>query len=105
MYTKVNVKDLKIPAINWLIAQYEGENTAPNYWHLHEYATNYNDGIPIVEREGILLMPKAEGGYLATKSYDECEISQSGPNIIMAGLLCVIAIQYGDEVHIPTTLA
>jgi hypothetical protein len=105
MFTKVNVKDLKICAINWLIAKYQGECTAPNCWHLYNYSNDCNSWISVIRHEKITFTPKANGGYLATKNGNVKCVMQSGKTMFIAGLLCVIAFYYGDNVDIPTVLA
>jgi hypothetical protein len=71
------------------------------YW---EPSTDWSQGGPIIEREGIALWPDdEEGGWFASANGGQGE-DYKGPTPLIAAMRCYVASKLGDEVEIPKEL-
>ena len=124
---KVKTADLIGPALDWAVAVVEGL-TEENAWTTVEifkairagggywYSTNWAQGGPIIEREGIEInvrnwspspICRLPGKYewsarLCFVRQTECK--QFGPTPLIAAMRCVVAANLGDEVDVPDEL-
>jgi hypothetical protein len=112
--------------INWLVARLESEaspigmdsadillyrSTATNAWMYKPwaipYSTDWSQGGPIIEREGIDICTSTRGGWIATLLVD-CEDSEvvrgEGETPLIAAMRCYCCAKLGDEVDIPEEL-
>lgn len=65
-----------------------------------EFSTNWAQGGPIIEREGIALLPEYEWcGYI-----DNIRSQKYGPTPLIAAMRCYVASKLGDTVEIPEEL-
>lgn len=118
---KIKTSELKDKALDWAVAKCEpgALNNWPNYLRLPEYSTDWSQGGPIIEREGINIFrynklsesepdkwcahvvvprPNMEGGF------NMCAIAPDGPTPLIAAMRCYVASKLGDEVEIPEEL-
>jgi Protein of unknown function (DUF2591) len=97
---KVKTSDLQGAALDWAVAKCEGKEVKA--WAVHrrlgrcDYSTNWAQGGPIIEREGIALIP----GWTAERP----GFSADGPTPLIAAMRCYVASCLGDEVEIPEEL-
>jgi hypothetical protein len=109
---KIKTSDLIGPALDWAVAKCEGwdeylENDLPVRYAdadgqdiAWSPSANWSQGGPIIEREGIALLPEHEWcGYI-----DNIRSQKYGPTPLIAAMRCYVASQLGDEVDIPEEL-
>jgi hypothetical protein len=65
----------------------------------YEYSTNWAQGGPIIEREGIAIGKSWEGW----KAFTETSGGE-GPSPLIAAMRCYVASKLGDEVDVPEEL-
>lgn len=109
---KVKTCDLIGDALNWVVTKIEAERKRFTIYpeFITDYATNWAQGGPIIEREKIELhcwdfhsMP-----WKAAMWWDDedssAEIQAYGPTPLIAAMRCYVASKLGDEVEIPEEL-
>jgi hypothetical protein len=73
----------------------------------YEYSTDWAQGGPIIEREGIDICTSNRGGWIATLLID-CEDNEvvrgEGETCLIAAMRCYVASKLGDEVNVPEGL-
>ena len=68
-------------------------------------STNWTQGGPIIEREGITVSKTRHGFWEShLRTYDERESYQTGPTPLIAAMRCYVASKLGDTVEIPKEL-
>ena len=78
--------------------------TNPKGYELCRYSTDWAQGGPIIEREGITLRSCIDGAaWDAELAYEET-ILAPGPTPLIAAMRCYVASKLGDEVDIPEEL-
>ena len=103
---KINVNYLVPPALNWAVAM--AENWAGATFEVKPYPTDWAQGGPIIEREGISL-------YLDTNNLWQANIFDGnpicnpfggvqGPTPLIAAMRCFVASKLGEEVDVPDEL-
>lgn len=73
--------------------------------YVYEPTSNWAQGGPIIEREGIAVwkpFDKTNGEWKAHYSLTQCE--QTGPTPLIAAMRCFVASKLGDEVEVPEEL-
>ena len=123
---KAKTSELVGPALDWAVAQlnvidtiYEtrpsdgkmklyiadvsGAYRTPDYW---EPSTNWTQGGPIIEREGISLASPSPIAELWCAFHDMLQPSRrvAGPTPLIAAMRCYVASKLGSEVEIPEEL-
>jgi hypothetical protein len=126
---KIKTQDLEGAALDWAVAKCEGyeDDCISDEW---KYSTNWAQGGPIIEREGIstflcagdLGEPRSywvatseqqswDWGYGPYHEQDEEKSMQLykrgahvGPTPLIAAMRCYVASKLGDEVEIPEGL-
>ena len=93
---KINVSFLAGPALDWAVNKCEG--TQPSQYT--EYATQWRDGGPIIEREQIAIFPKPYDEWSASNCFN----TGSGPTPLIAAMRCFVASQLGEIVEVPREL-
>ena len=92
--------------LDWAVTKAEGlshDFEGPeSIWGCHGWATSWEMGGPIIEREGIELFRNNEKDYWFT-SRARGQIG-TGPTPLIAAMRCYVASQLGDEVDIPEEL-
>ena len=106
---KMNTSELTNLALNWAVATCEGYEGAPLWVARQSNAsTDWEQGGPIIEREGISL-------YLDTNNLWQANIFDGnpicnpfggvqGPTPLIAAMRCYVASRLGDEVDVPDEL-
>jgi hypothetical protein len=114
----MKTSELTGAALDWAVAKAEGHDVDdPTWWPDFGdescYSTDWQQGGPIIEREGISLTSylDEEDSYWigsvecqyrdfnATAYYEEC-----GPTPLIAAMRCYVASMLGDEVDVPEEL-
>ena len=100
--------------LDWMVAKCEGHmplyknaphanlrNKLGNIWHLDElnYSTDWSQGGPIIEREGITLRNFIQGARWDAE-IDDLAL-ESGPTPLIAAMRCYVASKLGDTVEVP----
>jgi len=118
---KIKISEAERQVLDYLVAKCEGmvPNTpfiAANKEYTFKPSTNWTDGGPIIEREGITVSrtdQKSYKGQLPWVAYliehlfeDEYEHEyQHGPTPLIAAMRCYVASKLGDEAEVPDELA
>ena len=105
----VKTSELAGAALDWAVAKCEGYRCWMNGRFIHPecglpcgispFSTSWNLGGSIIEREGIALLQRPEGEWLACAKAREV-----GPTLLIAAMRCYVASRLGDEVEIPDEL-
>jgi hypothetical protein len=98
---KIKTSELTGAALDWAVA--ECENV---YCFDGSYtpSTDWAQGGPIIEREGIDICTSTRGGWIATLITDWEEgtvVRGEGDTCLFAAMRCYVASKLGDEVEIP----
>jgi hypothetical protein len=109
----MNTNELTRAALDWAVAKAAG-HLPPGYSFdpvRHRYSTDWAQGGPIIEREGITVTRTtlmgaagayAWAGYLPINEDERCE--EHGPTPLIAAMRCYVASRLGEEVEIPEEL-
>ena len=73
---------------------------APEPW-ISNPSTDWAQGGPLIEREGITTAPDDEGEWVA---HQDGQFVSFGATILIAAMRCFVASKLGDEVEIPEGL-
>lgn len=122
---KIKVSEATPNQLDWMVAkclQVAAPKNNPLYWkavfsHWGDYrgstrfSTEWAQGGPIVEREGLTVSeenqnPVLWSSYLRQNLFkdDGSEHWQTGPTPLIAAMRCYVASKLGDEVEIPEDL-
>jgi len=93
-------------ALDWAVTKCEGFDHSIDAgfteWGMNGWATDWAQGGPIIEREGIELFRNNEKSYWFT-SRARNQIG-TGPTPLVAAMRCYVASKLGDEVEVPDEL-
>jgi hypothetical protein len=104
----MKTSELTGAALDWAVAicehnvGWEPEGEDRDY-----YSTDWAQGGPIIEREGIDICTDTYGGWIATLITDWEEgvvVRGEGDTCLIAAMRCYVASKLGDEVEIPEEL-
>ena len=106
---KIKTNDLKDLALDWAVTKCEGFNhkVTSSEWGMWGWSTDWAQGGPIIEREGIDICTDTYGGWVATLITDWEDgtfVQSEGDTCLIAAMRCYVASQLGDEVEIPEEL-
>jgi len=106
---KIKTSELTGPALDWAVAKCEGNEITIRKGYLwiptECYSTDWSQGGPIIEREGINLRRSFdEDGWTASVWRNNTTIFEHGETALIAALRCYVASKLGDEVEIPEEL-
>ena len=112
---KVKTADLIGPALDWAVAKClpnpqdvtckNGVVRRQPVQYVFTPSTDWSQGGPLIEREGISLNLWAEFGWRAGTRTGKAPASfYSGPTPLIAAMRCVVAANLGDEVDVPDEL-
>ena len=111
--------DLQGQALDWAVAKCEyGHDVEYIYAHTatrNAYSTDWSQGGPIIEREGIELLcnltadetrrfVNATADWRAAKRPIHREVRYYGPTPLVAAMRCYVASKLGDAVEVPDNL-
>jgi len=93
--------DLIGSALDWAVASAEGVIYHGLAWA--NYSTNWAQGGPIIEREGIRLHRSHTGEWWAGSEADP-QRPVNGPTPLIAAMRCYVTSNLGNDVNIPEVL-
>jgi hypothetical protein len=113
----MKTSELSGAALDWAVAKCEGIGLGPRgsvvyYFEgdpaMWQPSTDWAQGGPIIEREGIDICTSTRGGWIATLITDleeDVVVRGEGDTCLIAAMRCYVASKLGDEVEIPKELA
>ena len=113
---KTKTSDLTGPALDWAVARALG--LRPSMFIVqqtgdlareHRYSRDWSQGGPIIEREGISIIPFDDTRWearcaVAVQRTPARFVERRGPTPLIAAIRCYVASHLGDEVDIPEEL-
>jgi hypothetical protein len=104
----MKTNELTGAALDWAVQQCEGARKDIDFaWWTETYepSTNWAQGGPIIEREGICFSTNGVGVSMAW-IYDGLEMCflEYGSTPLIAAMRCFVASKMGDEIEIPKEL-
>ena len=116
----MNVAELSGAALDWAVAKcepddklniYFDENTGEPICHddwpyCQEFkpSTDWADGGPIIEREGIDLKRITDSLWEAEINANDYHNRKNGPTPLIAAMRCYVASKLGEEIEVPEEL-
>jgi hypothetical protein len=113
----MKTSELTGAALDWSVAKCEGLNAfdglgvayipdprQPHFNMAFEPSTNWSQGGPIIEREGICVDLLLNGQWIAASRKVEGATMYCGPTPLIAAMRCYVASKLGDEVDVPEEL-
>ena len=106
---KIKTKDLTGAALDWAAAKCEGAHPQISYpdkrlfgaiGDTFDYSTDWAQGGPIIEREGIGLTPSHTAYY----ERDGGTFYSYGHTALIAAMRCYCSLKLGNEVDVPEEL-
>ena len=98
-------------ALDWAVAKCEGVEFTYEDHPAHElicfkYSTDWAQGGPIIEREGIEICRLNNGEWRAQLNAKGCGpyCRYYGPTPLIAAMRCFVASKLGDEIQVPKEL-
>lgn len=113
----MKTSELTGAALDWAVAKVlglEAETLDPLTWECtaypsgcYNYSTDWSQGGPIIEREGITVVYRMVERVSLWTAYndsmdDPCE--QGGPTPLIAAMRCYVASNLNDEINVPEEL-
>ena len=100
---KIKVSEAQGAVLDWLVAKCDvGAEFICEIGDPHFYSTDWSQGGPIIEREGIELLCESLGFRWVAIPQKGPE--WRGPTPLIAAMRCYVASKLGDEVEIPEGL-
>ena len=99
----MKTSELQGIALDWAVTKCEGydhEITPGSVWGNWGWATDWAQGGPIIEREGIALYLYGSGDWNAMMGKE-----YQGPTPLIAAMRCYVASKLGDDIELPKELA
>ena len=106
---KIRTSELIGDALDHVVLQLDGENPSCGF-----YSTDWADGGPIIEREGIAIdcvrRDWSIESWCAALIHEDVEFDgvtraeKNGPTPLVAAMRCYVASKLGDEVEVPDEL-
>lgn len=90
---RIKTSELIGDSLDRVVLQLEGENPSNGF-----YSTDWADGGPIIEREGINLSSVAGITWCAD---GPVRVGFYGPTPLIAAMRCYVASKLGNEVEVP----
>lgn len=97
----MRVSELTGIALDWVVAKCEKVAYHGPAWT--KFSTDWAQGGPIIEREGIWLQPEIgkEGSGNAWYAVSMHDTDSYGPTPLIAAMRCYVASKLGDQVDVP----
>jgi len=100
---QIKVSELKERALDWAVAICEHNvGWEPEGEDRDFYSTDWAQGGPIIEREGISIRQVLTDFWAAEVEAGEYE--HDGPTPLLAAMRCYVASKLGDDVDVPEEL-
>ena len=90
--------------IDWLVARIEGDELPKSGGKGLDYSTDWAQGGPIIEREGLLARPQPGNGWDSWKHGADEPCYSIGPTPLIAVMRCYVSSCLGSEVEVPHEL-
>ena len=106
----MKTSELKGAALDWAVAKCEGHTDSKDFaWYYDRrntfnFSTDWAQGGPIIEREGISISSHLDGYEWFARDYWGLN-EQAAEKPLVAAMRCYIANKLGDTVEIPDELA
>jgi len=97
----MKTSDLTGPLLDYWVAKIEGcEHMCALDWDYDgfEPSTNWAQGGPLIEKYGIYVAPGTDNKIVAFCQHEGKCPTQFGDNRLIAGMRCIVASKFGDEV-------
>jgi hypothetical protein len=105
----MKTNELTGAALDWAVAKCEGLEWLFEKFGIESppgasFSTDWSQGGPIIEREGISLDQYADFPNWAASCPPESGFNWFGPTPLIAAMRCYVASKMGDEIEIPEEL-
>jgi hypothetical protein len=108
--TIIKTSELNGAALDWAVTKAEGFGHnlhRGNEWGIWGWATDWGQGGPIIEREGISLIRQTPDRWVSEYSngcgrFDHAR--SHGPTPLIAAMRCYVASKLGETVEVPKEL-
>ena len=114
----MKTSELTGAALDWAVAQCEGPNSVASCYYVDDTplwleeapenewtpSTNWAQGGPIIEREGISIWVFDDVTWRAETPFVGVDCVYEGPTPLVAAMRCYVASKLGDDVDVPETL-
>jgi hypothetical protein len=106
----MRTSELTGAALDWAVTKAEGFDHAvtSNEWGMWGWATDWAQGGPIIEREGIGLDQYADyprwQAFTPAPEQPSGQAVCNGPTPLIAAMRCYVASKLGDEIDLPKEL-
>ncbi len=108
----MKTNELTGAALDWAVAKCEGREMRAwrTYKRLNQtnYSTDWSQGGPIIEREGISIVQQGDASEWVASVYNYNEgdwhLHTTGPTPLIAAMRCYVASKLGDDINIPEEL-
>jgi hypothetical protein len=102
---KIKTAELTDAALDWAVARCEvGDDMIDEIDDPHFYSTDWSQGGPIIEREGISIDRITDALWVANRIKGSSVFESDGPTPLIAAMRAFVASQLGDEVDISAEL-
>jgi hypothetical protein len=105
---KIKTNEASGVVLDWMVAKCEGIQDSEfvrTHMDAWPYSTDWSQGGPIIEREGITVSKTSHGFWEAYKRpASATENYQADSDALIAGMRCYVASKLGEEVEIPNEL-
>ena len=108
---KIKTTELKGNALDWAVAKCEGiqdSDFVRTHMDAWTYSTDWSQGGPIIEREGISTVQEGDAADWVASVYDhkadDWHLHTLGETPLIAAMRCYVASKMGAEVEIPNEL-
>jgi hypothetical protein len=103
----MKTSELTGKALNWAVHQARFEGACHDE-PFPSYSTDWAQGGPIIEREGIGIVQQGDAADWVASVYnhnqDDWHLHTAGPTPLIAAMRCYVASKLGDEVEVPDEL-
>lgn len=101
----VRTEELTSDALDWAVARCEGLDLEHGLTDDERYSTNWAQGGPILDREGVCLLDPASNQNRNGQWHANCGAwGADGATPLIAAMRCFVASKLGDEVEVPEEL-
>ena len=101
----MKTSELTGAALDWAVAKCVGFPVRDGFDdNCPEYSTDWAQGGPIIEREGIEICPIGNGEWRGQLDVAGDLLRFYGTTPLIAAMRCYVASKMGDEIEIPTEL-
>jgi hypothetical protein len=104
----MKTSELTGAALDWAVAKCEGYRLDLVPEDSYTPSTDWSQGGPIIEREGISIVQQGDAAEWVASVYnhheDDWHLHTNGPTPLIAAMRCYVASKLGDDINIPEEL-